>query len=266
MHYIPEPPVKEPENEFLIGSTPASVALPQTTCPRAQTLQAYSLTFGCECLLTLPCKTWGCRVCSVQKIKALSLAVQAAKPNRLLTLTIDPALHLSPAEAWKTTRKKVPLLVRKLRTKFGEVEYLRVTEVTKAGWPHYHLLVRSGYLPHSVVKSIWSEMTGARIVDLRQVLKSFSAYKYLVKYLSKLHKLEWTERHVSLSRGFAPKSAYDPEIKLDLAEKSFVNEHPSSVLARDYHGYWAKRLTNNVLLITPEEPIHVRNDRDHRFV
>ena len=266
MDYIPPPPTREVENEFLIRPATSSSAMHLATCPRAQTLQAYSLTFGCECLLTLPCKTWSCRVCSVQKIKVLSLAVQSAKPNRLLTLTIDPSLHISPAEAWKATRKKVPLLVRKLRLRFGAVEYLRVTEVTKKGWPHYHLLVRSGYLPHTVVKNIWLEMTGAKIVDLRQVTKSFSAYKYLVKYLSKLHKLEWTERHVSLSRGFAPKSVYAPEVSLELAEKCFVNEHPSSVLSRCYAGHWAKRLTANVYLITPEEPIHVRPDSDKRFV
>jgi hypothetical protein len=115
--------------------------------------------------------------------------------------------------------------------KYGEVEYLRVTEVTKKGWPHYHLLLRSGFLPHKVVKTLWAELTGATIVDLRQVKKSFSAYQYLVKYLSKLHRLEWTERHVSVSKNFAPKVEWAPDNPIELAPRP----HFATVAPRRLH-------------------------------
>jgi len=185
--------------------------------------------------------------------------VRAAEPNRLLTLTVDPALYVSPRHAWEETRTCVPLLIRRLRKRFGPVDYLRVTEVTKAGWPHYHLLVRSGFLPHSVVRQIWNELTGARIVDLRQVTQSFRAYQYLVKYLSKLHKLEWTERHVSYSKNFFPPDDWEPENKMDYAEPSFHSYHPANYVAEHCVGATLHRLSDHChLVLSPGDPPYVR--------
>lgn len=62
--------------------------------------------------------------------------------------------------------------------------------------------MRSGYLAQKVVKKDWAELTSATIVDIRKVSDTWSSYYYLVKYLSKLHQKDWTERHVSYSRGF----------------------------------------------------------------
>lgn len=251
MHYTPKPPVLKPPDEYIVGTTPDLAYRYLDTCPRAQTLVAYSLTHQSLILYSLPCRTWSCRMCAETKIKKLANDVKRAEPNRLLTLTVDPTKHLSPREAWEATRKQVPILIRRLRKRFGEIEYLRVTEVTKNGWPHYHLLIRSGFLPHAVVKAYWSEMTGARIVDLRQVKRSFSAYTYLVKYLSKLHKLEWTERHVSVSRGFAPKDDWVPDVVIETAEPDFINTHPAYVLMERYPGQQIIRLTPNTHLVLP---------------
>lgn len=251
MHDTPKPPVDQDPPHYIVTPTPSLAFRYFGVCPRSQTLVVYSLSHQAEVLFALPCKTWACPVCSRQKIKQLALMVQAAAPNRLLTLTVDPSLYLSPLQAWQRTRKCVPLLIRKLRLKFGSIEYLRVTEVTKNGWPHYHLLVRSGYLPHAVVKRYWSDLTGAKIVDLRQVKKSFSAYMYLVKYLSKLHQLEWTERHVSLSRGFAPKQNWQPDVAIETAEPDFIREHPAYVIMERYEGCLLTRLSKNAHLISP---------------
>ena len=207
MHRMPPEPKTEVPHEYLVTNRIADSYSYLGVCPRSQTLLSYSLTHSATVLFVLPCGTWSCRVCAEAKIKKLAHAVQAAQPNRLLTLTVNPALYESRKDAWEKTRKLVPILIRTLRKRFGSIEYLRVTEVTSAGWPHYHLLVRSDYLPQQVVKNEWSKLTGATIVDLRKVTRSWSAYKYLVKYLSKLHRLEWTNRHVSLSKNFVPKPA-----------------------------------------------------------
>jgi hypothetical protein len=127
-------------------------------------------------------------------------------------------------------------LIRCLRKRFGEIEYLRVTEVTKSGFPHYHLLVRSAFIPQPVVKAEWSRLTKATIVDLRQVHQNFGAFSYLVKYLTKMHKLEWTERHVSYSRGFFP--AAEPKTKdttpfLTMKKNRF---HPHDLLVQWFDG------------------------------
>lgn len=173
-------------------------------CPNAQTYSAFNDDLIGEHVLALSCRRWSCRYCAERRIRQLAVRTREAKPNRLLTLTIDPRLHSSPRDAFDATRRTLPILFAELRRLYGEVEYLRVTELTQNGWPHYHALLRSDYIPHRVVQEIWNRLTGATIVDIRQVKRTFSAYTYLVKYLAKLHKIEWTERHLSYSRKFFP--------------------------------------------------------------
>lgn len=223
------------------------------TCPNAQCLSALCPELRSPVVLVLPCKQWSCRYCARRKIAELAHKTRCAKPNRLLTLTVDPKLHDSPRAAFDATRAKVPELIRKLRTRFGDIEYLRVTELTKAGFPHYHMLIRSGYLPQPLVKSLWNDMTGAIIVDLRQVKQSFAAYHYLVKYLAKLHKIEWTERHVSYSRRFFAPEDEPPKSPYTFLEKESINSHPSTLLASHYKGCTVKRLSPCVLQILDAE-------------
>ncbi len=251
-------PLCQPPPSYLVGPANADAYRYFGVCSHAQTLYAYSITHQVPVLFVLPCKRWSCRVCAEAKIKKLAHSVRSARPNRLVTLTVDPSLYVSPRHAWEETRKSVPILIRNLRKRFGPVDYLRVTEVTKAGWPHYHLLVRSGYLPHSVVRKIWNELTGARIVDVRQVTATFKAYQYLVKYLSKLHKLEWTERHVSYSKNFFPKDLWEPESPLDYVEETFHSYHPANYVAEHCVGATLHRLSDHChLVITEGDPRYV---------
>lgn len=252
MHSIPDPPVCQPPTSYLVESSSGPAFKYFGVCPYAQTLSAYSITHAAQVLFCLPCKRWSCRVCAEKKIKKLAHSVRAARPTRLLTLTVDPSLYVSPRHAWEETRKCVPLLIRDLRKRFGEVEYLRVTEVTAKGWPHYHLLVRSGYLPHSVVRTIWNQLTGARIVDLRKVTHSFKAYEYLVKYLSKLHKLEWTERHVSYSKNFIPEDKWEAPSPLNYAQETFHSYHPANFAAEHCVGSILHRLSEHCHLVLQE--------------
>ncbi len=171
-------------------------------CPHSQTMVAYDLDRQDDMIYALPCNQWSCRHCAVRKTRALAYRTEQAQPNRLVTLTVDPALFESPRHAFDATRRQLPEWVRVIRVRFGEFEYLRVTEVTKKGWPHYHMLARSAYIPHSVARDIWRDLTGAKIIDLRQVKKTFGCYRYLLKYLTKMHHIEWTGRHVSYSKGF----------------------------------------------------------------
>jgi len=257
MDSTPQPPVCQVEQTYLVGPKSSPAFKYFGVCPYAQTLSAYSVTHGAQVLFCLPCKRWSCRVCAEKKIKKLAHSVRAARPTRLLTLTVDPALYVSPRHAWEETRKCVPILVRNLRKRFGEVEYLRVTEVTQKGWPHYHLLVRSGYLPHSAVRKAWNELTGARIVDLRKVTQSFKAYQYLVKYLSKLHTLDWTERHVSYSKNFITKDTWEAESPREYADESFHSYHPANFAAEHCVGSILHRLSEHCHLVLPKgHPAH----------
>ena len=252
MQSEPREPICQVPQSYLVQNEVAPARAYFGVCPYAQTLIAYSYELHASVLFVLSCRRWSCPVCSKTKIRKLAFGVRAAKPTRLLTLTVDPSLYKTPKDAWEATRKKVPLLVRRLRQRFGEVEYLRVTEVTRKGWPHYHLLVRSGFLPHAVVKALWSEMTGARIVDLRQVKRSFEAYTYLVKYLSKLHKLDWTERHVSVSRNFIPADDYNPGDPLLCGQGTLHRFHPANFVAEYYLGRTLKRLSDHCHVLLPQ--------------
>lgn len=182
----------------------ASSLSSRETCSRATSYLATEVETTSQYLFGSCCKTWNCPYCCRVKVRRLSWLTSQAAHNRLLTLTTDPKLFCSPRDAFERTASYVPELIRALRVRFGEVEYLRVTETCKNGYPHYHLLVRSGYLPQPVIKSLWTKYTGCSIVDCRQVTQSFSAFNYLVKYLSKMHNLGWTERHVSTSKRFFP--------------------------------------------------------------
>lgn len=254
MRTLPQPPPDDkPPPSFLIPSTQAPLFRHFGVCPSSQTYIAYHLNFRLKILYALPCKRWSCRVCAQKKINTLSHQTARAKPNRLLTLTTNPALYGSPREAFDATRKQVPILIRRLRKQYGEIEYLRVTEATQRGYPHYHLMLRSAYIPHSVVKKLWSEMTGAYIVDIRQVKKTFSCYRYLVKYLSKIQDLEWTERHVSLSRNFIPPADdHLPETDETALGEIFF-QHPAALLSERYVGYKLVQHGNVGYLLVPPE-------------
>lgn len=212
-------------------------------CPHAQTMTAYDLTAGEFLCYALPCNEWSCRHCATRKTKALSMKTERAKPNRLCTLTVDPKLFETPRHAFDATRRQLPEWVKRIRSRFGEFEYLRVTEVTKAGWPHYHMLVRSDYIPHAVARDAWYELTGARIIDVRRVKENFPTYRYLLKYLTKMHHITWTGRHVSYSRGFF-KPDDDPQFAPhDLQEREVHNMHPAAFIMESHPGCRVEKLT-----------------------
>lgn len=172
-------------------------------CPTSTTATAYSQALARTVLISVGCRRWSCSFCGRLRVAALSKRVEAAKPTRLITLTVDPKLWESPRHAYDGTRRALGPWTRDMRRE-GQFEYLRVLELTKAGWPHYHLLVRSGYRHYAQVRASWQANTGARIVDVRQVRKRDSVYWYLTKYLAKQSACEFTDRKLSQTRGFFP--------------------------------------------------------------
>jgi hypothetical protein len=248
----PETPRQSFQPRCFLCSTP--VLYQQSVCPNAQTLLAYDIDHDEDLVLVLNCKQWSCRWCSTRKIAALASRTRLAEPNRLLTLTVNPALFNTPRDAFDATRRQVPVFFAQVRQRFDSVEYLRVTEATRLGWPHYHCMVRSPYLPHPVIKSIWSKLTGAVIVDVRQVHHTFKAYTYLVKYLSKVHSLEWTERHVSFSRGFFPPIEPGQALKRNLTNLLRIDQHPYNYLAQHYAGRPLCQTTPGTFLVGLEPP------------
>jgi hypothetical protein len=168
----------------------------------------------------------------------------------MLTLTVDPKLWKNPREAFDGTRRHLPTLIKMLRDRFGEVEYLRVTELTANGWPHYHLLVRSGFLPQKVIANEWRRLTGAQIVDIRPVDKRWSAYTYLLKYLCKLSNLGWTDRHVSTSRSFLPPEPAKKPNHLPIERTENLAMHPNTYLRSHAVGSFVVKLTPSMFAVS----------------
>jgi len=196
-------------------------------CPWAKTIVAIDPETDSLVCCPVTCKRWGCPYCAARKIRKLAFLTNGAAPNRWIRLGVDPALYSGPREAWEKTSQQVPeccRLLRKMRT--CEIEYLRVTELHQSGFPHYHALLRSGFIPQKQLSDTWARLTGAPVVWISKIDSTFSSFRYLVKYLTKLHKIEWTDRHVSYSKQFFREE--DKE-KLAFPEREITtrsDEHP----------------------------------------
>jgi len=125
----------------------------------------------------------------LQKIKLLSKLSKEKKFGVLLTLTVNPAdfehRHEAVSMIWvKHKLFKDRLNMRLKRAGLKPLRAVAVLEFTKQGWPHLHLWCpgRHYIAPQRELQELW----GA-IVDVRKV--SSSASKYVVKYVTKLHRL-----------------------------------------------------------------------------
>lgn len=212
------------------------------TCPYATTLKAWSDHFKAIVVIALTCKRWGCRYCGQKKALKLAERTATANPNRLITLTVNPAVHCSPRVAYESTTKKLPLLARKIRRDHDEFEYLRVLEVTKKGWPHFHLVARSPFIRQHYISDVWSELTGAPIVDIRKIRKHNDVFTYVMKYLCKQKYIPWTNRRVSWTRNFFPPKVAIEKGKWKLEAKAWNDRHPVDVIAEKYDGQICQKI------------------------
>lgn len=225
-------------------------------CPWAKTVIAIDPENDNLVCCPVTCKRWGCSYCAQRKIRKLAYLTNQAMPNRWIRLGVDPALHESPQAAWEKTSPLFPECMRLLRKILGcELEYLRVTEIhdgkkkpedpsvrdkngtfrkSALGYPHYHALLRSGFIPKKLMDDTWARLTGAPYNWIAKINQTFSSFRYMTKYLTKLHKIEWTDRHVSYSKNFFPEEARE---KMAFPERSIIErseEHPWLYLSRRY--------------------------------
>ncbi|MGA2434223.1 MAG: hypothetical protein ABSG25_02960 [Bryobacteraceae bacterium] len=226
-----------------------------TCCPSATTLIYLNHETARLTLWPVTCKRWGCAYCAKRKVRRLAYLTHEAQPNRWIRLGVNPALYAAddPAKsaqelAWRDTSPKVPELFRKLKTDYGPIEYLRVCEIHNGttkyaeleapgkarGFPHYHAMIRSAFIPQKALSRVWGDLTGAPVVWIARIDQSFSSFRYLTKYLTKLHRLDWTNRHVSYSRGFFPPEATEKLAKPQQQVISQSKDHPWKYLTDNY--------------------------------
>lgn len=176
------------------------------TCPTPNKGALVGRSTNLHVIVQPPCNRWRCPRCS--KIKAFKLQQRMAltRPNRFLTLTHHPRDGESPPEALVRMRRDWHIMQRRLQraNSHTPLRYLLVVEWTGAGFPHFHILLNSRFLPQRTISRAWKEIHGAPIVDIRRVRQPKRAAKYLSKYLTKATPLPPRMRRWSCSRGYLP--------------------------------------------------------------
>lgn len=171
------------------------------------------------------CQKWTCDVCGPRRKSAFVRRIVKAAPNRLVTLTIRHDGTI--ADQLHRLKKSLPRLITALRKTHGSIDYLRMMEECRDGYPHFHLLVRSAYLPQGEIKELWTKLTGATIVDVRKAHGRSTGY--VAKYLGKARNSDqsWSRQRVSVSKHFWQPETHDNE----LIAWTRTREHPTEVVA-----------------------------------
>lgn len=117
-------------------------------------------------------------------------------PYKFLTLTSSPA---SPVDIQRSWRKLIMRLQRRGLMRAG---YIRITEYTHAGRPHYHVIFRGDYIQQAYISALWAEIHQAPVVYISRVRSKRGISGYLAKYMVKdmQGRLSWS--FAWLYRGF----------------------------------------------------------------
>lgn len=112
---------------------------------------------------------------------------KAGKPNRFITLTVNPNWFTSPEDRAARLAKAWRLTVAAYRHEFPhrECEYLCVFEATERGEPHLHIIFRGGWIDQKWLSAQMLKRMGAPIVDVRTVKSAQQVNEYVTKYISK---------------------------------------------------------------------------------
>lgn len=146
--------------------------------------------------------------------RQLSRQAFLGQPTTFLTLTVNPATGDDPddraralARAWRLLRLRA---MRALDLK--SMPFLAVFEKTKAGEPHLHILLRTGYIDQEWISDQMKDLIGAPIVDIRSVKDKKKLAAYIAKYVAKdPHRFAGTKRYWSSQDYELP----DPEAEQD---------------------------------------------------
>ena len=152
----------------------------------------------------LPCNRWSCDYCAPRRRFQLVALATAGEPNKILTLTVNPAQGNNPTDrramlhdAWK---KLVKRILRK--HKWAALPYMAFLERTKAGEPHLHILLRCPFISQRWLSQQMKELIGAPIVWIEKINSTKHAVRYVTKYVSKAPAQFGNGKRYWVSRGW----------------------------------------------------------------
>jgi hypothetical protein len=175
----------------------------------------------------LPCKSFQCPECSPQKTKVLKARIHKGRiknsnvinkkyTSKFFTFTApgNPwRQNHTPEQVLEIMQKNFNKLMTNIRRVYGDVDYFRVTEKHKSGYPHFHVLfVGLSIRPWSFKKFIerlWRVKYGMGFIKAKVIYDFDHGVNYLCKYLTKsMEAIKKHQRIFSSSRG-----ALQPMIK-----------------------------------------------------
>ncbi len=151
----------------------------------------------------IKCHSWGCPDCSKDRRRQLINEARSGKPNRFITLTVNPNWFDSPEDRAARLSKAWRLVVAAYRHRWPdrEAEYLAVFEATEKGEPHLHIVWRGAWMPQKWLSKQMAKRMGAPVVDIRRVRDQKKVIEYVSKYISKRNikfgnlKRYWRSKH-----------------------------------------------------------------------
>lgn len=184
----------------------------------------------------LKCKTWRCRTCVELRRRQLVAQAIGGEPDSFITFTLSATLHPNPELAARVMIDAFGALARLIRRTWRgkPFEYLWITEATKIGTPHLHVLARAPYIPQRWLSAEWERLTGSRIVDIRRIRGRRQVAAYAAKYAGKNPHQFGTCKRYSATRGYrvAAKWRKPP---LRPGELWFIDHHRSPA---QLAGHW----------------------------
>lgn len=142
----------------------------------------------------IPCKRWDCNnpTCSQAKLRyyyALfcnglgvhnGIKIPDGENVVLITITTSPKKWSTPQEAWHKIKYAFKLFRQRIYLHYGKFAYVAVTEATKKGFPHIHLVCRGiADIPQGWHEEWLDENTGEWCLVRKQSDKKGRKYRIL---------------------------------------------------------------------------------------
>ncbi len=226
------------------GKTPGGATV--SLCPRRGSIKL-TAPDGRSCVIQTNCKTWSCLSCRDRLLNSFKMRVELScltwVRSSLITITYKAdALSLSTVASVLT--KDLRELWRRWKCMYPPLQWIRVTELTKVGMPHHHLV--AGPIPEpqrincygtsfAVVRflsrmahctclshalsRLWWDITGESfIVHATPVISARGAAAYVSKYIAKTMYNRQAFLDLGISRRWSSSRGYPGAGRLRLAQ------------------------------------------------
>ena len=200
------------------------IAVRPILCVNSASVTAYDRFTRQPTYFASRCRKYSCEFCGPIERFILAKRITKAEPNRLITLTCRH--EDGPLIQYDRMKKLFQRFVADIRKK-QPFEFMKVLELCKDGYPHFHLLARTPFIEQSTVSELWYRHTKADIVDIRKC--HGRSIGYVTKYITKAftqHE-EWKSMSVRQRIGTSHKFYKDTEVQAQqYISFEHCREHP----------------------------------------